>query len=224
MKKTILVLLGVFVLSACFPSSFRTLTFPDPAFTGKQYEKFCVAAFISDDAFLRKQYEVSFAKEFTEEGLIAESSLNLFPPTRDWSDEQIHNKLNDYGFDAYLLITTRDGYTETEYIPAQKTVETKKVTETKQEDSTKKSSTEVFTHETVIKEMPAQINEYYYVIVEIKLIDVKTSQTAWVCYIKSNTGKGILYESFITKNKAEQIAKSSINDLLKDGFINIPKK
>jgi hypothetical protein len=223
MRKALLIFIGILVLSACFPSSFRTLTFPDPAYKGKQYSRFCIAAFISDDAFLKKQYEVSFAREFAEEGLIAESSLNLFPPTREWSDEQIHNKLNENGFDAYILITTRDGYTEKEYIPAQKTVETKKVSETKQEDSTKKSSTEVFTHETVIKEMPAQINEYYYVIVEIKLIDVKTSETAWVCYIKSNTGKGILYESFITKNKAEQIAKSTIYDLIKDGFINIPK-
>jgi hypothetical protein len=224
MRKILFVLIGLMILSACFPRSFRTLTFPDPAYLGKQYSKFCMAAFISDDAFLRKQYEVCFAKEFTDEGLIAESSLKLFPPTREWSDEQIHEKLNYDDYDAYLLITTRDGYTETEYIPAQKTVETKNVTESKQDDSTGKSTKEIYTQETVIKETPALINEYYYVIVEIKLIDVKTSETAWVSYIKSHTGKGLLYESFITKNKAEQIARSTLEDLITDGFINIPKK
>lgn len=224
MRKILFVLIGLMILSACFPGSFRTLTFPDPAYQGKKYGKFCMAAFISDDKFLRKQYEESFAKEFADVGLIAASSISIFPPTREWTEEDIHKDLNKNGFDAYLLITTSDGYTETEYIPAQKTIETKKVSETKQEDSTKKSSTEVFTHETVIKETPAYINEYYYVIVEIKLIDVKTSETAWVCYIKSNTGKGLLYESFITKNKAEQIARSTLEDLTKDGFINIPKK
>lgn len=215
------------ILSACFPRAYRTLTFPDPAYMGKQYSKFCVAAHISDDTFLRKTYEDSFKEEFRDEGLSVESSLYLFPPTREWTDQQIHGELNNQGFDAYLLITTREGYTETEYVPAQKTVKTKKATEIKDEkpkDTTNNKSKEVITHETVIKETPAHISEYYYVTVEIRLIDVKTSETAWLCYIKSNSGKGLLYESFITKNKADQIAHSTLEDLITDGFINIPKK
>lgn len=228
MKKTLLIFALFIIISGCFPASFKTLTFPDPAFKGNTYSKMCVACYINDDAYLQQLYEKSFKEEFFKAGVYIEESIRLFPPTREWTDEKIHEELIRLGYDSYLLITTREGYTVTDYIPAKKTIETKKKTESKKEDDDQKKEKdkdedEVIVEQTTIKETPAHITENYYVTIEIKLIDVKRSGTAWVSYLKSNQGRGLNFESLYNESRASKIAESTLEHLAKDGFINIPK-
>ncbi len=232
MKKMIFIILGIVMLAGCFPASFKSLTFPDPEYKGKTYQKFCVACYIEDDTYLRQLFEGQFKEVFFQNGYYCEESIRLFPPTRDWSDEKIHETLNAEGYDAYLLITTREQYTVTDFIPAQKTIQTTEHTEKAEKDEKDKKSKEnkdkndeeIVRIETVIKETPAHIQNNAYVTVEIKLIDVNTSDVAWVSYLKSNDGKGLFFESLYNKNKAEQIAENTLYNLQKDGFIKIHRE
>ncbi len=49
--------------------------------------------------------EGSFIKEFRNKGIIAESFLDMFPPTREWTNEQVASELIQKDFDSIMYVT-----------------------------------------------------------------------------------------------------------------------
>ncbi len=59
--------------------------------------------------------EQSFVEEFNFRGIHAASFMTMFPPTREWTDEDVANELEKNGFDSilYVILTGSDTNTDT---------------------------------------------------------------------------------------------------------------
>ncbi|MFP4527788.1 MAG: hypothetical protein ACLFQX_04495 [Candidatus Kapaibacterium sp.] len=176
----VLLPLIVVILAGC--ASTETTSFRDPEFIGKQYDKICVYADITDLKY-RLLIENEMVKEFREAGVNAVRGYDLFPPTREWSDDDIHRALVDKSIEGYLLIAWTDRNVEQVYKPGDLVTETKKV-----KDKDKKGK-EVTKEKSVTYQTPGHTENKYYSAFETKLIDVKTSKVAWIATSQSESGE-----------------------------------
>jgi hypothetical protein len=211
-KKTFLPLaiaLIAVILSGC--ATTETTSYRDPEFVGKQYDKICVFADI-DDLKYRQMVEDEMVKDFRETGIYAVQGAMLFPPTRQWSDEDIHKVLVEKNLDGYLLIAWTDKHVDQVYKPGELVTETKKV-----KDKNKKGK-EVTNEKSVTYQTPGHTENTYYSAFETKLIDVKTSKTAWMAHSKSESGESFS-EDF--KPIIDSYSDDIVETLGKDGLIKI---
>ncbi len=210
MNKLILKLLFFAMLSAFISScaTTETTTFTDPAFRGKQFGKICILADISDLKYKQK-LEKEMAKELSKKGVSVATGTQLFPPTREWSEEQMQEILVNEKIEGYLLVTWKDKQVQETYKPGQS------VTETKGEVK-KKNGKDVYTERTVTTQQGGSVDKEFKSFFEAKLIDVRTKANAWIATSSSASGEWFGSDfDLIMESYAEDIAES----LKKDGMI-----
>ncbi len=191
------------IISSC--ASTETTTFTDPAFRGRQFSNVCVVADISDLKYKQK-LEREMGMELSARGISVRTGSMLFPPTRDWSEEQMQEILLKEGIDGYLLIEWKDKQVQETYKPGQA------VTETKGEVK-KRNGRDIYTERTVTTQGSGTVEREYRSYFEAKLIDVNTKGTAWIATSYSSSGEwfGSDYD-LIMESYAEDIAEKLRND------------
>jgi hypothetical protein len=114
-----LVLLGG--LTGCASTDMRTFT--DPDFAGYRCSRLLVAARL---AHLDQQAEAEdvFLKKLAGTDLTCTRSLDILPPTRQFSDEEMFAILADKDIGAVLLIRETEYYEDQVYIPESSTTNT----------------------------------------------------------------------------------------------------
>jgi len=95
-------LLLVFFLLSC--ASTRITSFKDPDYQQADFKRILVIANTSD-LEKRKKLESKMVEEFNEIGVFALESYNLFPPTRELSDQDKIKLLNQNEIDSFISIS-----------------------------------------------------------------------------------------------------------------------
>lgn len=210
MNNVILKFLFVLLVSAFISScaTTETTTFTDPAFRGKQFGKICVLADISDLKYKQK-LEKEMAKELASKGVKAATGTQLFPPTREWSEEQMKETLVNENIEGYLLIAWKDKQVQEIYKPGQSVSETKG-------EVKKKNGKDVYTERTVTSQQDGSVEKEYRSFFEAKLIDVRSNANAWIATSSSESGEWFGSDFDLIM---ESYAKDIVENLKKDGLI-----
>ena len=79
----------------------------DPAGKGKQYQRFIVWAKVSD-LNMRREMERRVAQRLEEAGAECASSLDLLPPTTEYSDNDITTVLWARGIEGFLILSVNE--------------------------------------------------------------------------------------------------------------------
>lgn len=214
MSNNILKLLFLLALVNFFIScaSTETTTFTDPSFRGKQYGKICVLADISDLKYKQK-LEKEVVKNLAGAGTQFILGSAIFPPTREWSEDQMHEVLTNENVDGYLLITWKDKQVQETFRPGSTVSETKG-------EVKKERGKDVYRERTVTTQTGGSVEREFLSYFEAKLIDVNTKGTAWIATSYSQSGEwfGSDYDLIM-----ESYSKDIVENLIKDGFIRKKK-
>ncbi len=210
MKKIIIILSIAFVLSILISScvSTETTSFVDPSFKGKKFQKICVLADFNDLKYKQK-LEREFLEIFKDNNINAVSGTQLFPPTREWTQEQMQDILVKDAVDGYLLVSWKDKNIHDTYKPGQA------ITETKGEVK-KKDGKDVYTEKTVTSHTSGTVEREFKSFFEAKLIDINSKNNAWIATSYSSSGEwfGSDYDLIM-----ESYAKDIVKKLKEDGLI-----
>jgi hypothetical protein len=79
-------------------------SYVDSTSGGKKYRNLVISVPV-DDMIFRGALEDALADELNEDYVIAVQFTKLFPPTRSYSENEIKNVINDYGFSSILIIS-----------------------------------------------------------------------------------------------------------------------
>lgn len=209
----------VLLLQGCLPTGLSIVSYKDPDFAYKVYNKICVNA-NTYDLHQRTVMEVSAVNLLRENGIESWKSAELMPPTREWNAENTFELLNQKGFDAFLVIEIENVHKETVFVPGKTVVETKKTSaHDRDKDSTKSSRKSERVETTTVTDEPARTYEYLMCTVTAKIFDVKTGKTAWVSSIKDVGGRDINTANLNNANFINNLTEEIFNGLLKDGII-----
>lgn len=188
----------VFLLSSC--ASTKTTSYTDPDFTGKKYSKVCVYADV-EDLESKQILERNIAESLQKQGIEAIKGADLFPPTRDWSDDQIQSKLLEKNADAYLLVKITDKSVKEEFHPGTSTSTTT--------GEVKKVKGKEIYKETTTTTNNSSTSRQFFSSFKTTLIDVKTNRIAWTATSQSESGEGF-------SSGFELIYESLANDLVEE--------
>ncbi|AKQ46801.1 hypothetical protein TH63_16080 [Rufibacter radiotolerans] len=115
-----LLVLLLFVLAGCAPSTRITGTWKSPQATAKTYNRILVAA-LTDHARVRQTVEEHLQTYLQQHGVTVTKSMDLYPPTlrREGkvSADDLLSKIKGEGQDAILTVALVDTETETRYVP-----------------------------------------------------------------------------------------------------------
>ncbi|MDB5491319.1 MAG: hypothetical protein JWO78_1168 [Micavibrio sp.] len=119
MKRMILALclMGAAVLAACAPTTQTTgASFTDPAYRGQRFASLVVEA---DKAGLqeRQAIENGTAQALRKSGVNARTSLELLPPTREYSDSAVRQALGQTGAQGVIEIIPAAKQIRERYFP-----------------------------------------------------------------------------------------------------------
>lgn len=90
-----------FVLASCV--STKTTSYSDPEYREKAFNSICVYADI-DDFETREIIESKLVKELKSMGVNAQKSTDILPPTREWSEEELKNRVMTEKVDCLLKV------------------------------------------------------------------------------------------------------------------------
>lgn len=103
-------------------------SYSDPDFIGKEYNKIIVYVDLTNN--LDNQYlEDELSINLQEEMVLSGSYLRLFPPTRNWTEDNIARQLKKMNYDGFLQISIDNIISKEKVIPAQTITTVKKVEE-----------------------------------------------------------------------------------------------
>lgn len=214
MRTTILTAL-LFCLGSIFfigCATTNTTSFTDPNFKNKSFQKLCISADFSDLQYKQK-LENELRSYFSKAGINVVTGTQVFPPTREWSEEAMQNSLQENSVDGFLLIVWKDKHITETYRPGQT------VTETKGEVK-KKNGKDVYTERTVTSQNTGSIEKNFQSFFEAKLIDVSSRNTAWIATSTSESGEWFGSDfNLIMESYAEDI----FENLKKDGLVRVSK-
>jgi len=92
----------IFVLVSC--ASTKMTSFKDPDYKKAQFKIILIVANTSDLG-KRQKLEFTMVKKLYQVGVTAVESYNLFPPTRDLSENEKIELMNQYNIDSYISIS-----------------------------------------------------------------------------------------------------------------------
>ncbi|WP_460240940.1 hypothetical protein [Aurantivibrio infirmus] len=101
-------------LSSC--ASTRMTSFVDPAFRGTSYSSVLVSSNIAElegKGFM----ESTICARFLAYGIDCSRSIDIFPPTRQFTDEQWLENFNNSGAQALIAVELTDAYSTQTYVP-----------------------------------------------------------------------------------------------------------
>lgn len=161
-----LILLALALFGGC--ASTKSTSVRDPAFQGRQFRRLVVVATFTD---LEKKAtaESEFVTDLQGQGVESMSGMQVMPPTRSYSNEEISALLARVGADGVLLVTLTEATTVSTYVPG----------------STTTTGSGYVTGNTVNWNATTQQNPGYFinkprVRFEVRLIDAATGNTAWM--------------------------------------------
>lgn len=193
-------------LASCASTETRGIS--DPDFVGKQYQKIVIYATVPD-LKSRQDLENLVVTEMMKRGITAYMGTNLFPPTREWSEDEMQKAMVDKGFDGFLKIDLVNQ-------DVKETVDnaTSTTTTTGEQSKTRDGKTKY--KETSTTTTNANVTKTFFSSFQTDLIDVKTNRKAWTATSNSQSGQGFSDDfSLIFESYAEDI----VEHLKKHGHI-----
>jgi len=203
--KICFVVFAAILFASC--ATTETTTFTDPAFRGKQFSKICVLADISDLKYKQK-LEKELASNLAKKGVMVSTGSMLFPPTRQWSEEQMQEVLEKEGIEGYLLVAWKDKQVQETYKPGNSISETKG-------EVKKRNGKDVYTERTVTSQTSGSVEKEFKSYFEAKLIDVMSKNTAWIATSYSQSGEWFGSDfDLIMESYAEDISEKLKYDMI----------
>jgi hypothetical protein len=196
------------ILNSCVTT--KTTSYSDPDFKGVKFTKLCIYADVQD-LESRKKMESSVTEKLREAGILAYSGTDMFPPTRDWSDDAIRSELQKQNIDGYLLLQWLDSQVSERVNPGETRSETV-------QEKEKRGGKVVTVEKTKTYQTDPSVERTFYSQFKAELIDVKSSKTAWVATSNSESGEflgdafDLIFDSY---------AKDIVEKLAKDGHIEL---
>ena len=109
-----LVICLVLAVVGCASTKMASVT--DPTMRDKRYQRFVVFADIAD-LEMRGRMERRVVERLVESGSGGEISLDLFPPTREYTDVEIKDQLLERGIDGFLVLMVNESGTTRSHVP-----------------------------------------------------------------------------------------------------------
>ncbi len=240
MKSKILFLLLpiALMLTSCLSSGYYFFSYREPGTPIKIYKKVCVFADVSDP-FAKQELELIVGKTLYETGMNAIPAYSLMPPTRDYSNDEIHEILTNNGFDGFIKISLDNVEEKVGYVPATSTsrtivkeevVKDKKRANYSSRDSKKKdqkasysnrgNKKKITTEETIVTNTPGYQYSYFAGNLTVNLIDIQTSQIAFVQNIHSGGSNPQFKVNYLAYEDVQyDIAETIVRGLQKEGFL-----
>lgn len=193
-----LFILGImlFVISC---ATTNTTSFTDPDFMGKKYSKICVVVEVGDFA-TKKELEKKICSELKNLRVETVIGSDLFPPTRNWTDEQIKNQLTKMEIDGYLNVQVLNQSID------DRVLGTTTVTETVGQESNTGNKGRYI--QRTIANTTANSDRNYLSSFKTQLIDVTSDRVAYAATSNSQSGETFSGDfSLIFSSFAEDIAK-----------------
>jgi hypothetical protein len=203
-------LITLFSLFGC--ASTKMTSFKDPAFQSVSFKRILVVANTSDLEWRRK-IEARMVQAFREVGVFAIEGVQLFPPTRELTDDEKVNILLQNNIDAYVSVSVGESGVKEVYVPptgSTTKTEGKVRVSGNQADYEEKSTTRIHGGYTLSKPWAD---------FETKLFDVSSGQNAWLA--SSHTG-GNAYANFNTV--INSYCDKVVEQILEDGLITRSSK
>jgi hypothetical protein len=179
---TLAAVAATLLLGAC--ASTRTTpsitAYTDPDFTGHTFQWVAVAVDDGDLAW-RTLLETHLVAELRERGVNAQSALQLFPPTREWSVQQKRSELIRRGFDGIVRLERARAWKTEDHVP--QTTTTKVTRETKEEKTEEEGKKEGKGKE---EETVTTTTDGGYTVTtewagyEVKVVEVLSDRVAWI--------------------------------------------
>ena len=204
--KTIILLLGVAALigfSGC--ASTNITSFTDPDYKSTNFTRVLVITNLSDLQW-RQQIESQLVQEFRDNGIFAMEGINLFPATREFTDQEKIDLLIQNKIDSYILIDVGETGTQQVYIP-----QTGSSTKTE-------GSVSVYGNTTTYREKTKTTNYGGYTVskpwakFDTKLYDVSNGQNAWIASAFTSGNAYANHETVINS-----FCGKTVKQLIKDG-------
>lgn len=114
LKIVLFVIVALLTLEGC--ASTTITSFKDPQYKTTTFNRILVIANFSN-LQRRWRVETQLVKEFQRIGVFAIEYLNLFPPTRDYTDEEKINQLVNNNIDSFIMIDAGESGVSQVYIP-----------------------------------------------------------------------------------------------------------
>lgn len=205
MKASFLFLLTSILLLGC--ASTKLTSFVDPDFSNTTYHKILIF-FPSSDLNEQKEAEDIYKEYFMEYGIQTLASMEIFPPTRNYTTDEMIDIMKQKKVDAVLFVEFTDAWNDETYIPETKT-------------STKKGNITVYGNTAKYKEKSTTSSSGGYYVkkprikFESRLVDLNKDKVAW---IGSSLTKG---NAFAKLHKLiSSLAESTLADLIKNNLVN----
>jgi len=112
--RVMVLLIAVIFMNKCASTTLNSVKSFD--FHGKKLKKILVVAPFWEIG-IRKDSENAFSSRFKSLGGCAESSINLFPPLKNYSNKEIKSILKKNNIDGILLVALQDYWTKSIYVP-----------------------------------------------------------------------------------------------------------
>ncbi|MCX6147338.1 MAG: hypothetical protein NTW25_08830 [Candidatus Kapabacteria bacterium] len=195
------------VLASC--ATTKTTSYSDPDFRGKKFNSICVYAEV-EDLEMRKTLETKLADELKDNGIVTFIGIDLFPPTREWTDDQFQKTLKDIKVDGYLRVRLTNTDVR-ESIGNATTTTTTNGEKVKANRDNKEKYKEVSTSTTTVNR-----TKTFYSSFKTDLIEVASNKLAWTATSNSESGEwlgsefNLIFGSFSSDIAKELKAKGHI--------------
>lgn len=203
MKKTLVavaLMMAVVFVSGCTMTNLVSYT--DPAYKETVFQNVLIV--VPDSSFERREkLEEIITKNLIKKGIQATKSIDLFPPTRTFSEEELSQILIQNGIESFLVVAQSDYWITHKYIP--RSSSTSGNAYSSGNNIHFQSTTQESGGYTISKP-----NAKY----ELRLFDTSTQNLAWIGNATVN-GSAISGYNDLASGLANKLA----NQLLKDGII-----
>ena len=119
-----IIMVSVFLsLMSCATTSLTSIKNQD--YDNLEFKRLLIFA-SSQDLYFKKTAEAAFLEAFSAKGYTCFQSIELFPPLKQYTNEELNRIYQDNNIDALIVITIMDEYSEKEYVPQSSTTTTSK--------------------------------------------------------------------------------------------------
>lgn len=201
MRKYYSICIFAFILILCCASTKMT-SFVDPSYSDVTY-KHLLIIYPSVDLDEKHTAENIYRDKFAKQGISIDIGIELLPPTREFSIDELDSIFSDHQIDGVLIVSFEDAWTKESYIP-------------KSQSSSTKGSASVIGNSIFYKGKTKTTTYGGYTVSKPRvqftttLYDTKTYDIAWKA---SSTTKGNAKASY--KTLINSLAETTITDLLK---------
>ncbi|HBY57394.1 MAG TPA: hypothetical protein DEG96_05980 [Candidatus Atribacteria bacterium] len=204
MKRKYFVLILILIITLWLIGCAKTKldTVKNPELSHIKFEKILIVAPFTDIG-LRRQTENVFVSKFASADMTAVSSLELIPPIKEYTDQELLNILDQNRIDGILTVALKDFWTTKSYVPR---------------SSSTHGSASLYGNSLYYRSYTQEYGGYYvskpHVSFETRLFDRQSGQVAWLV---SSTTSGNAFADY--GNLANSLAKKIVAELKKEKML-----